>query len=864
MKRVVEPPLEALDRLRQPLTLGERQVLDMFCRTLPPEWEIYIQPHLNGLRPDFVLLNPKVGIGVFEVKDWNLDAREYFVKSLGNGRSELWSSDGAKRYSVERSNPFTAVARYKERIFNLYCPRLEQKNGFAAITAGVIFPYADAARVRLLQAPFLSDGEAVHADRYWPVGGREELTRGDVSKIFPEAFRTSSGVMRPELADDLRGWLVEPDFAAEQRRPLELDAEQRKLAETRTRTGFRRIKGPAGSGKSLVLAARAARLVSEGKSVLVVSYNITLWHYLRDLVVRGIEQRGRLDNLEFKHFHDWCKEACLEADLAEQYYALFAPIRRIEESSASDEDKEKRIAQLRGAILDEQVPQLALRAATSPDVRRYDAILVDEGQDFRPLWWNALKNVRAADGEMVLAADSMQDVYGTARSWTEEAMHGAGFSGDWARLEVAYRLPRQAQRTARDFARAFLPQEVVDLPAVPQENLDIEPCTLRWVQCSPREAGKNCVDAILAMMRETGRGGLANADITFICNDIDFGRGVAEELETYQDGYAPIRVLHTFESDDRAGKRKKMGFYMGDARIKATTLHSFKGWESRLLVVHVGHADGEADMASIYAALTRLKRSPDGSWLTVVCSAPELAAYGRSWSAGLEQVPAAGAVPLQVRSVAELAVVERPAAVAAPDTDPITELPTYGLTGRDQVPLAILARVRALLAPAGIDVLDIGHNQYQEAYYFKRQDAIARVNIYYKASGKISRVHPVQGSELAAEVCQILSIMVGRDLRSADTSAAPQFTRPFLADFHARLLSKVETHDISVAAVSEQQWRQRYTFMRGDVQATIDVYYDGTGMFTVEQPVSGTWTSAPFVHEVLGVVAESKVANEHV
>ena len=63
--RVVSPPVEAFSELRQPLTMGEQAVFEMFDRTLPPGWEIYVQPHLNGLRPDFVLLNPRVGIGVF-------------------------------------------------------------------------------------------------------------------------------------------------------------------------------------------------------------------------------------------------------------------------------------------------------------------------------------------------------------------------------------------------------------------------------------------------------------------------------------------------------------------------------------------------------------------------------------------------------------------------------------------------------------------------------------------------------------------------------------------------------------------------------------------------------------------------------
>ena len=64
----------------------------MFDQTLSPDWEVYVQPHLNGLRPDFVLLNPRVGIGVFEVKDWNLDAMHYFVKKDHNGLPTLMAS----------------------------------------------------------------------------------------------------------------------------------------------------------------------------------------------------------------------------------------------------------------------------------------------------------------------------------------------------------------------------------------------------------------------------------------------------------------------------------------------------------------------------------------------------------------------------------------------------------------------------------------------------------------------------------------------------------------------------------------------------------------------------------------------------
>ena len=81
MPRFVSPPINHLDSLRQPLTKGERLVFDFFNAHLAQEWEIYLQPHLNGLRPDIVLLHPEAGIAVFEIKDWDLDAMEYWVEN---------------------------------------------------------------------------------------------------------------------------------------------------------------------------------------------------------------------------------------------------------------------------------------------------------------------------------------------------------------------------------------------------------------------------------------------------------------------------------------------------------------------------------------------------------------------------------------------------------------------------------------------------------------------------------------------------------------------------------------------------------------------------------------------------------------
>jgi hypothetical protein len=49
MFRIVHPPRSELTRLRTPLTPGEQRVFEFFDKHLAPGWEIYLQPHLNGL-----------------------------------------------------------------------------------------------------------------------------------------------------------------------------------------------------------------------------------------------------------------------------------------------------------------------------------------------------------------------------------------------------------------------------------------------------------------------------------------------------------------------------------------------------------------------------------------------------------------------------------------------------------------------------------------------------------------------------------------------------------------------------------------------------------------------------------------------
>ncbi len=617
LSRFVSPPIDQFEKLRQPLTDGERIVFDLFNAHLSDEWEIYLQPHLNGLRPDFVLLNPQVGIAVFEVKDWNLNAMNYTVhKREGKAPLLIGEKDG-KEFSMQSQNPIEKIYRYKKEIHDLYCPRIDGKSGFAAITAGVIFPFATDESIKELFSISMQYRGMERFPNYNPLVGANSVQSGDIASVFPESFRKYSKFMNDDLAKDLRNWLVEPDFSATQRQPLELDKTQLSYVKSRTTSGYRRIKGAAGSGKSLVLAARAAELLSEGKEVLVITFNITLLHYLMDISVRWGDAGGKTrKNVTWLNFHYWCKRVCDENDYDEEYKNLWSDEKNINQVLST------KLPHLVSLILDEE-------DSASPI---YDAVLVDEGQDFLPGWWNVLRKVCKENGEMLLVADATQDIYDTARSWTDEAMTGAGFSGGWAELKISYRLPQLALDYATKFAEQFLPKDMVNLPVSVQGELSLFPCALKWVQTREELVSEVCREELFLLAIDAEPDLLSIPDITFLSNTKKSGYEVIEEI-----GKKGVKTVHTFARDNKESRRQKVGFYMGDSRIKATTLHSFKGWESRAIVIFIGQQVDTKSLALIYTGLTRLKRHTEGSYLTIVSCANELISYGKTWPAYVEK-----------------------------------------------------------------------------------------------------------------------------------------------------------------------------------------------------------------------------------
>lgn len=167
---------------------------------------------------------------------------------------------------------------------------------------------------------------------------------------------------------------------------LQLDLEQERLA-MRPYPGILLITGGAGTGKTLVAAARARRLAADHPEwrVALVCFNRTLATQLAHLV-------ADMPSIEVTTFHSWSAAFGLTVDIR------------------SDDRSERRVDE-----------------ATARGVGRdsHDAVICDEGQDFAPAWFRfAWQTVRPGRGGLTILADPAQALYGEAEldGWTHETI----------------------------------------------------------------------------------------------------------------------------------------------------------------------------------------------------------------------------------------------------------------------------------------------------------------------------------------------------------------------------------------------------------------------------------------------------------
>jgi superfamily I DNA/RNA helicase len=149
------------------------------------------------------------------------------------------------------------------------------------------------------------------------------------------------------------------------------------------------IRGCAGSGKTMLAEHKAKRLADQGYQVLLTCYNHQLAAWLRERPSLA-ERPG----LCVAHFHDVCRQAAAEA-------------REVELP-----DWSSGLGISRQAYYQRTMPE-ALELAAVELGLSFDAIIVDEGQDFQESWLRTLYNLltEPEQGIFYIFYDDNQRVY---------------------------------------------------------------------------------------------------------------------------------------------------------------------------------------------------------------------------------------------------------------------------------------------------------------------------------------------------------------------------------------------------------------------------------------------------------------------
>lgn len=374
---------------------GELRLLNFLCTHLGKEYEIFFQPFLNGDRPDVVIMLKNYGVLIIEVKDWDLsnyrldDRKRWIVKANG----------------ARTKSPIDQVLQYKENLYNLHIPGLlEHKirnfKNWAIVSCAVYFHRACAADVRkLIVDPFAKDEKYQNFLSHYDLIGSDNLTSRYLNSLLARRYMSTqmraSRWFNDSLYTSFHRLLKPPFHTEDEGVNIEYTREQKALIPSVPRE--QRIKGVVGSGKTCVLAARAVSAHKRTMArVLVLTYNITLKNYIHDAISK-VRDEFPWDAFYITNYHQFAKQELNNAGVQLEVPPNYE---NMSEKARSDYWEKQYFS------------NLDLFAEHSADNQKYDAILIDEVQDYRYEWLEIIKKCYLKPGgEYVLFGDEKQNIY---------------------------------------------------------------------------------------------------------------------------------------------------------------------------------------------------------------------------------------------------------------------------------------------------------------------------------------------------------------------------------------------------------------------------------------------------------------------
>lgn len=584
----IYPSLAQIDLLKVKPTSGEKELLTFLDSTLDDSFEVYFQPYLNGDNPDVIILRENSGAMIIEVKDWDLNNYELNLKR--DWQLKNITNKFGKRQVVK--SPLQQVFDYKANLYNLHIDNLLEKKikdprFLSIITCGVYFHNATQKQIE----EFLIKGNEDQLNylkfiSHFELLGYDSLTSENFKKIISRRWLDKkSFFFNDELYISFKRYLQPPYHTIEQGKSIVYTDEQQKIIESKLGSQ-QKIKGVAGSGKTLALAKRAvnAHLRHKGE-VLILTYNISLRNYIHDRISEVRE------NFEWKyftilHYHQFIK--------AHNNNINF--------------------------VKTDQAEPIVTAGKT------YQTIIVDEIQDFEKNWITNIKQFLAPDGEFVVYGDEKQNIY--QRSLEEKKPY-TSISGQWNILKKSFRVTTDIANLATVFQKKFFTSKYEYDEIILQRSL-FDKSLLRYHYLE-KEDIKSVMEIYNQVIAETQT---HDNDVCFQSSRVELLRCIDHEIriklhKKTNSMFETLEVFEKLKSDytsngiievkklktelDLVRKNKKFTFWMNTGTTKLSTIHSFKGWEIQTLFLIIeSNGDEEDDFTSdelIYTAITRCRQN---------------------------------------------------------------------------------------------------------------------------------------------------------------------------------------------------------------------------------------------------------------
>ncbi|MFC1879099.1 DEAD/DEAH box helicase [Chloroflexota bacterium] len=378
-------------------TAGERKVFDILKKTLLEDVVVRYEVMLGmqDYRPDYTIIDPERGVIIIEVKDWGVD------KITEATQEQFWVRGFRGKSSPKpQMNPALKCQIYMRdaRGALLAMPLLRDEKDHLVIPVEYFLAFPNISRKAFLEAEFdqiipvdnvFFQEDLIHSGEPFIVRYKEKLEKlsadltveslDEITRaLFPDIIIpkvSQAGFVSTESK------VVHADRAVVDTYQLSLDQEEiaKSLGE-----GPRLLRGIAGTGKTLILLYRAKLLAANDpkQRILILCWNTALGNYMKQAYEKfEIEAKGEV---VVTHFTEFARK--------------LLGIRSDPATGWDDSRVMKRLESIK-----------------IPSWQQYDAIFIDEAQDFRKEWieyiFSKLLKGDPKQRNLIIAADDAQRVY---------------------------------------------------------------------------------------------------------------------------------------------------------------------------------------------------------------------------------------------------------------------------------------------------------------------------------------------------------------------------------------------------------------------------------------------------------------------